>query len=71
MKQISNLLLVVCFIFFVVVGCDKQESEPTYGIMAKTSTLGTVLTNQQGKTLYFFSSDVSGSSTCTGNCLTN
>lgn len=71
MKQVSNLLLVVSFVFFIAAGCDKQESEPTYGIMAKTTTLGTVLTNQQGKTLYFFSSDVSGNSACTGNCLTN
>lgn len=71
MKHFSNLLLVASFVFFIMVSCEKQASEPTYGIMAKTTTLGTVLTNQQGRTLYFFSSDVSGNSTCSGNCLTN
>lgn len=71
MKQISNLLLVVSIFTFAVIGCQKQDSEPTYDIMTKETTLGKVLTNDAGKTLYFFTSDVNGTSACSGNCLTN
>ena len=34
------------------------------------ANLGSILTDSAGKTLYFFSMDASGSSACTGGCLT-
>jgi len=42
---------------------------PTFDISQKSTSLGNVLTDQKGKTLYFFTKDVSGNSTCTGGCL--
>lgn len=38
--------------------------------LATDEHLGSILTDSNGKTLYFFSVDANGSSGCTGNCLT-
>ena len=38
-------------------------------VAAATSKLGTILTDSQGRTLYLFTKDSSGSSACTGSCL--
>ncbi|MDQ6482103.1 hypothetical protein [Dyadobacter sp. LHD-138] len=42
---------------------------PTFDISQKSTTLGNVLTDQKGKTLYFFTKDVNGTSACAGGCL--
>ena len=44
--------------------------QPADTIVAGSSTLGTILTDGQGKTLYYFANDVpaSGASSCTGAC---
>jgi predicted lipoprotein with Yx(FWY)xxD motif len=45
---------------------------PEYTVMiANTPALGPFLTDTSGKTLYFFSRDTTGTSACTGTCLTN
>ena len=44
--------------------------EPEYTVMlANTPALGTFLTDTSGKTLYFFSKDTTGTSTCLDTCL--
>lgn len=40
----------------------------TSAAVSTSTTLGTVLTSGDGKSLYFFAQDVSGVSNCTGNC---
>ena len=41
----------------------------TFDISQKSTTLGNVLVDQKGNTLYFFTKDVNGTSACTGGCL--
>lgn len=46
-------------------------AKTNYSIMlASNATLGNVLTDGQGRTLYFFARDTKGTSNCTGGCLT-
>ncbi len=42
---------------------------PTFDISQKSTMFGNVLTDQKGRTLYFFTKDANGTSTCTGGCL--
>lgn len=42
---------------------------PTFDISQKSTRLGNVLTDQKGRTLYFFTKDVNGTSACSGGCL--
>ncbi len=56
--------------------CSKDEKGPDdqnagkKGIQLKTdSKFGSILTDADGKTLYFFSNDAGTTSTCTGGCL--
>jgi predicted lipoprotein with Yx(FWY)xxD motif len=45
-------------------------AKPDYtGMIASRPALGAFLTDKSGKTLYFFTSDTTGTSTCTGTCL--
>lgn len=74
-----NLLAVLC-IAMVFSACKKNSSdEPTTppvtnnnkGIqLATDAKFGSVLTDKDGKTLYFFASDAAGVPTCTGGCET-
>lgn len=75
----KNLLVVLC-IAMVFTACKKNSSdEPTTppvtnnnkGIqLATDAKFGSILTDKDGKTLYFFSSDAAGAPTCTGGCET-
>lgn len=73
-----NLLAITCMAL-VITACKKNTSEapttdpvsPKKGIqLAASTTFGTVLTDKDGKTLYFFSSDAAGTPTCVGGCET-
>ncbi|QRR04280.1 hypothetical protein HWI92_19800 [Dyadobacter sandarakinus] len=48
---------------------DGTTPEPAANVKLQSTTLGQVLADQNGRTLYFFSKDLTGASTCTGNCL--
>jgi predicted lipoprotein with Yx(FWY)xxD motif len=53
--------------------CKKSNNDPIEkkGIqLAADAKFGAVLTDKDGKTLYFFSSDVAGTANCTGPCET-
>ena len=61
-------------------GQSSESSAPTSGedssattLMTADSTLGEIVTDADGKTLYMFDNDTQGSgeSSCTGECLTN
>lgn len=75
----KNLLAVVC-IAMVFTACKKNSSDqPTTtpvpnnnkGIqLATDAKFGSVLTDKNGKTLYFFANDAGGTPTCTDGCET-
>ncbi|WP_344852204.1 hypothetical protein [Pedobacter jeongneungensis] len=73
----KNLLAIIC-IAMVFTACKKNSSdEPTTPVnnnkgiqLATDAKFGSVLTDKDGKTLYFFSSDAAGIPTCTGGCET-
>ncbi|KAB7732624.1 hypothetical protein F5984_01310 [Rudanella paleaurantiibacter] len=60
-----------------MMACDNDTTEPVgavddASVNLTTTALGPVLTGSGGKTLYFFASDVNGTSACTSpQCLTN
>jgi predicted lipoprotein with Yx(FWY)xxD motif len=50
-------------------GCDKDDDKPAKEIQLTTNaTLGNILTDKSGHTLYFFASDAAGQNSCTGGC---
>lgn len=54
-------------------GSDDTPPAADPAINLTSTSLGNVMTDENGRTLYFFSNDYdsTGASTCTGNCLTN
>ncbi len=48
---------------------DEPEAQPD--IKLSDTSLGKVLTDKDGMTLYFFARDVNGNSRCSGTCLSN
>lgn len=57
----------------MLLACSKDNGEtaaPQAGVQLNNTSLGNVLTDETGRTLYFFSNDFDGNSACTGNCLT-
>ncbi|RAK02068.1 putative lipoprotein with Yx(FWY)xxD motif [Larkinella arboricola] len=70
---VALLLIVSC----LTQSCDKDSDDtptpPDPAINLTNTSLGNVMTDETGRTLYFFSNDYdsTGASTCTGNCLTN
>lgn len=51
--------------------CDKDEPMAAKDISLRETSLGKVLTDDKGMTLYYFTKDVAGASLCSGGCLTN
>ncbi|WP_128546673.1 hypothetical protein [Larkinella soli] len=51
---------------------DDNSPAPTPpGLQLTNTSLGNVITDETGRTAYFFSNDFEGKSTCEGGCLTN
>ncbi|WP_233207874.1 hypothetical protein [Siphonobacter sp. BAB-5405] len=48
---------------------SKNDQTPATDVSIQSTSLGQVLTDSKGKTLYFFARDVAGASVCEGNCL--
>lgn len=48
---------------------SPTPASPASSVAVETSKLGTILTDSQGRTLYLFTKDSTGSSSCTGSCL--
>ncbi|MET0773828.1 MAG: hypothetical protein ABWZ82_12140, partial [Candidatus Limnocylindrales bacterium] len=51
---------------------EAPGEEEVYTVNATTTDLGTFLTGEDGKTLYYFANDTApGASVCEGDCITN
>jgi predicted lipoprotein with Yx(FWY)xxD motif len=70
----------MCFTVSVLSSCSKNDDpdttvppdntpKGTSVMIATSATFGKVLTDSLGKTLYFFSTDADGKSSCTGGCI--
>lgn len=74
-KQMSGgkLLPLLLLVTLIAVSCDNDDStEPQdYDVQINSTSLGNVLTDSEGRTLYFFTRDTDGSSACSGGCLEN
>jgi predicted lipoprotein with Yx(FWY)xxD motif len=72
---LTRMLLAVGFLLTFSISCSDDDDTPdpveTFDIQEKDSKAGKVLTDKDGKTLYFFTKDVAGMSACSGNCLAN
>ncbi len=67
-------LMLFGILVFANIACTKKDDTPplpSVDLMVKSTTLGNVLTDGYGKTLYFFSKDVAGASLCEAGCTTN
>lgn len=71
-RMLLNNLAAVCVILLLTTSCsDDSDNEPASRIQLATSaTLGSYLTDADGNTLYYFSTDAAGANTCTGGCAT-
>lgn len=70
---VALLLIVSCLTQSCDKGSDDTPTPPEPAVTLTNTSLGNVMTDETGRTLYFFSNDYdsTGASTCTGNCLTN
>lgn len=70
MKNIIPLIFLISPLLF---SCDKEDMketpDPNAIQLLNTSNFGQILTDDKGKTLYFFSRDSKNASTCEGGCL--
>ena len=65
----SRLLALTSLVIAALAGCSKEENPTTVpNVTLVTTSLGTVLTGDGGKTLYFFAPDVAGDANCSGGC---
>jgi predicted lipoprotein with Yx(FWY)xxD motif len=48
---------------------DNNKDQPVVRVEVAQSSLGPILTDQNGRTLYAFVNDKNGTSTCTGDCI--
>ncbi|MEO9965432.1 MAG: hypothetical protein ABJF11_06580 [Reichenbachiella sp.] len=71
-NQLNLMLLLAALITISACGDDNEEPAAEAGSMIglyEDATLGSVLTDANGVTLYVFANDVAGSSTCLDGCL--
>src|SRR5258708_39813274 len=72
MKKQFRLLAIGCLIGGILhlSGCKKDDVVPLpTGIDLVSNSSGSILTDNKGQTLYFFSDDVKGQSSCTAGCI--
>ena len=73
------LPLFIALLTLTITACDNESeddgtmpmSEIEYDVAVANTSLGNVITDAQGMTLYFFTRDVNGTSACNGGCATN
>jgi predicted lipoprotein with Yx(FWY)xxD motif len=73
MNKYFFALTVIILIVISYTSCRPGDVAPprTDIHLDSNTTVGKHLVDKDGKTLYYFSNDVNGSSNCTGGCLTN
>ena len=69
LKQIKVALAVfTATTFFLSCSNDKDNETPTQISLSTSTTLGSYLSDKDGRSLYFFSTDAKDQVTCTGGC---
>lgn len=72
------LLTIVTGLLAIGASCKKSSASnnnsnppanPTGVVLASNSTFGNIITDNKGRTLYFFFNDAASGSSCTGDCL--
>lgn len=65
-----QLLIVPAIIIMGMSSCkkDKDQASAKEVMLKNNNSLGNILTDKDGRTLYFFANDASGQNTCTGGC---
>jgi len=73
MRKLLLLLFVSVFIFQSCKDDDDKIVEPTVNTvqLSNNASLGKILTDSSGKSLYFFSKDTKNTSACVDGCLAN
>ncbi|WP_461075446.1 hypothetical protein [Spirosoma flavus] len=70
---VKRLPVLTALLMIALWSC-KEENPTTVGggtdLSLATTSLGNVIAGENGKTLYFFAPDVTGTSSCTGGCAT-
>jgi predicted lipoprotein with Yx(FWY)xxD motif len=73
-NNFSKRFMLFCLWVVIGIACTKKEDAtplPSVDLMVKSTTLGNILTDGYGKTLYFFSKEVAGTSLCESGCTTS
>ncbi len=70
--RISYFLLALVWL---TTACNEEDENPYSDApanaelkVAQDENFGSILTNSQGRTLYFFANDIKGEATCEGDC---
>lgn len=56
-NKLPQLVVGYCLVALLA-GCKTEETGPAYDVSLQETSLGKVLTNDAGKTLYLFTKDV-------------
>lgn len=76
-KHLSKLfagLTGAIMVISITTGCSKESENAGTGSIAKevqlsmNTSLGNILTDKEGRTLYYFTKDATAANNCTGNC---
>jgi predicted lipoprotein with Yx(FWY)xxD motif len=70
-KKIYSLLAVLCFSLCIISCSDDDDINIGLVSLQTSNTLGDILVDGSGKTLYVFTKDVNGQSQCNAGCLGN
>ncbi len=67
------LPLLLLLTVFTISSCNDNDGDatPEYDIQLTETSLGNILTDGEGRSLYFFTRDVNGTSACEGGCVTS
>ena len=69
LRHYTRLFFGVTSMALTLASCqDHRDPSRLADVALVTTTVGTVITTQDGRSLYFFAPDVNGSSNCNGNC---
>jgi len=68
-RKVYFTITILFIALFFVAGTNIGSAQMNYTVMtAQSADFGKYLVDGQGKTLYYFTKDISGSSTCKGQC---
>lgn len=69
---VNRSLVATAMLVVALFGCSKENPIiSSSDVAVNSSSIGTVMTGEGGKTLYFFAGDGAGDATCSGTCIDN